>query len=84
MNIQKAYDAYDVTDTFKDYEVKGTLSIDTKGFKTIYLSIGGAPPLVQVNYSEENGNILIQGGELLLEFSKYVGDNIQTILNNTK
>ena len=35
-----------------------------------------------MNYSEENGNILIQGKELLIPFSKYIGDNIQEILNN--
>ena len=82
MNVQKAYDMYDISDTFQEHEVKGTLSIDTKGFKTIYLSIGKDNPLIQMNYSEENGNILIQGKELLIPFSKYIGDNIQEILNN--
>lgn len=84
MTIQKAYDTYEVSDTFQEYEVKGTLSIDTKGFKTIYLSIRNDDPIVQMNYSEENGNILIQGDELLLPFSKYVGDNIQEILNSVQ
>ena len=82
MNLKKAYDMYDISDTFQDYEVKGTLSIDTKGFKNIDLSIGKDNPLIQVNYSEENGNILIQGKELLIQFSKYIGDNIQEILNS--
>jgi hypothetical protein len=84
MTIQKAYDTYEVFDTFQGQEVKGTLSIDTKGFKTIYLSIRNDDPIVQMNYSEENGNILIQGKELLIPFSKYVGDNIQEILNSVQ
>ena len=84
MNVQKAYDTYEISDTFQEYEVKGTLSIDTKGFKNIYISIRNEDPLVQMNYSEENGNILIQGKELLVPFSKYVGDNIQEILNSVK
>ena len=46
MNVQKAYDMYDISDTFQEYEVKGTLSIDTKGFKNIYLSIGTKNPLI--------------------------------------
>lgn len=82
MIVQKAYNVYDISDTFQEYEVKGTLSIDTKGFKNIHLSIRNGDPLVQMNYSEENGNILIQGKELLIPFSKYVGDNIQKILNS--
>ena len=82
MIIQKAYDTYEILDTFQEYEVKGTLSIDTKGFKTLYLSIRNEDPIVQINYSEENGNMLIQGNELLIPFSKYVGDNIQEILNS--
>ena len=82
MIIQKAYDTYEILDTFQEYEVKGTLSIDTKGFKTVYLSIRNEDPIVQINYSEENGNMLIQGNELLIPFSKYVGDNIQEILNS--
>lgn len=82
MNVQKAYDMYDISDTFQEYEVKGTLSLDTKGFKNIYISIGKDNPLIQMNYSEENGNILIQGKELLIPFSKYIGDNIQEILNS--
>lgn len=82
MNIQKAYDTYEISDTFQEHEVKGTLSIDTKGLKTIYISIRKEDPLVQMNYSEKNGNILIQGKELLVPFSKYVGDNIQEILNS--
>lgn len=84
MNIQKAYDTYEISDTFQEHEVKGTLSIDTKGLKTIYISIRKEDPLVQMNYSEKNGNILIQGKELLVPFSKYVGDNIQEILNSVK
>ena len=84
MTVQKAYDTYEISDTFQEYEVKGTLSIDTKGFKNIYISIRKEDPLVQMNYSEKNGNILIQGKELLVPFSKYVGDNIQEILNSVK
>ena len=84
MNIQKAYDMYDISDTFQEYEVKGTLSLDTKGFKNIYISIEKDNPLIQMNYSEENGNILIQGKELLIPFSKYIGDNIQEILNSVQ
>ena len=46
MTVQKAYDTYEISDTFQEYEVKGTLSIDTKGFKNIYISIRNENPLV--------------------------------------
>ena len=60
----------------------GTLVNVVDGGKRGPINIGKDNPLIQMNYSEENGNILIQGKELLIPFSKYIGDNIQEILNS--
>ena len=58
MTIQKSLDTYNIEDTLQNYYVKGQLSVDQQGIRSISLAlleenIDDSEPLVLMNYSDQ-------------------------------
>ena len=94
MTIQKSLDTYNIEDTLQNYYVKGQLSVDQQGIKSISLAlleenIDDSEPLVLMNYSDQtsiaDSSIYIRGDQsLIIMFSNYVASNLSTILNTVQ
>lgn len=94
MTIQKSLDTYNIEDTLQNYYVKGQLSVDQQGIRSISLAlleenIDDSEPLVLMNYSDQtsiaDSSIYIRGDQsLIIMFSNYVASNLSTILNTVQ
>lgn len=94
MNITKATDTYRIEDTLQNKFVRGYLTVDTQGHKSVILNlqeIAGDTPdvLVRGNYYEAdtdntNAGIYVNGdADFLLAFNVYFANNLSTILATT-
>ena len=94
MTIQKSLDTYNIEDTLQNYYVKGQLSVDQQGIRSISLAlleenIDDSEPLVLMNYSDQtsiaDSSIYIRGDQsLIIMFNNYVASNLSTILNTVQ